>query len=109
MAESTNKKSLKVEVSKIDPMFNIPVGVTDLEYTEDSSLDLRLTQDDNGNYIYTPPGGIQSNQYGLPTPNIIGVVSQTIRTAKSGSQVVDVVIEADDIPGVRYEVRVNKV
>lgn len=101
-------KSLKIEVDKIDPMFNIPDGITELEYDEETPSDLVLTQDSDGNFVYAPTNP-PTTQYGLVAPNIIGVVSQIIRTTKSGAQVVDVVIEVDDIPGARYELKVNKV
>lgn len=101
-------KSLKREVNSIDPMFYIPEGVDELEYSEEIPSDLIVTQDDDGNFVFTPINPTQTT-YGLATPNIIGIVEQTIRTTKSGAQVVDVVIEVDEIPGASYEVRVNKV
>ena len=100
-------KSLKIEVNKVDPMFNIPDGITELEYNEDTPSELVLTQDSDGNFVYAPNN--PTPQYGVATPNIIGIVGQTKRTTKSGSQVVDVVIEVDDIPGASYEIRINKV
>lgn len=101
-------KSLKIEVDKVDPMFNIPDGINELEYDEDSPSDLTLIQDPDGNFIYVPTTPPPVTQYGLPAPNILGIIGQTIRTTKSGAQVVDVEIEVEDIPGATYEIRVNK-
>lgn len=45
----------------------------------------------------------------LPIPQNFRIISQTIRRNKDGSQVVDVVAETDDMPGVlNIDVRVTK-
>jgi hypothetical protein len=47
---------------------------------------------------------------GIPTPHILGVIEQTVRTLPSGTQVVDIVLEVEDIPGIEeFEVRVAKI
>lgn len=45
----------------------------------------------------------------LDVPGTFVIVSQTIRTAPDGTQVVDVVAEVEDVEGaVKYEVRITK-
>lgn len=44
-----------------------------------------------------------------PVPETFKIISQTLRTKASGAQVVDVVIETDDFPGItKIDVRVTK-
>lgn len=45
----------------------------------------------------------------IETPENIEIVSQTVRTAPDGRQVIDVVIEVTDVVGaINYDVRVTK-
>lgn len=45
----------------------------------------------------------------LDVPGSFEILSQTIRTAPDGSQVVDVVIDVEEVEGaVKYEVRITK-
>lgn len=45
----------------------------------------------------------------LDTPSSFTIVSQQIRTGLDGTQVVDIVIEVEDVPGANsYNVRVSK-
>jgi len=88
-------------------MFNIPDGVDELVYDEDLS--------DDANFAEGPQefseGVIEDEVVDdrPPTPRIIGIVSQKIRTLNSGDERVDVVLEVEDIVGVdKYEFRVSK-
>jgi hypothetical protein len=55
--------------------------------------------------ITEPPGG----QYVLGAPDWFYIVSQTVRSTPGGGQVVDVLLEIEDKPGVvEYEVRITK-
>lgn len=44
-----------------------------------------------------------------PTPDILGIISQTVHLADTGQQVVDVVFDVEDISGVEYEFQVAKI
>lgn len=100
--------------TELDPMFFIPEGVEELVYndefetTEPSEEEVEVSYSD-----YSDEYDVEddNNYYeGPATPEIIGVVSQTIRRLPSGQQVVDVVIEVSDVAGAEnYEVRVTKV
>lgn len=105
-------------VRQIDANFNIPEGLKNVEikpeveeddsehYLEDS-VDFDL-QDDSASEEESERDD-KWGQEELQPPDSMTVVSQTLRTAKDGSQVVDVVIEVPDVPGaVNYEVRISK-
>lgn len=104
------KRAVRTSRRAIDPMFFIPDGVDELVYEElERSLtgqedefgdnveidDIIIIDDDNDDDVSDLPD----------TPTIVGIVSQTIRTAATGNQVVDVVIEVEDIDGLEYEIR----
>lgn len=96
-------------------MFNIPAGVDELTYNEpviestplDEELDvfLELTDDTSDVFDDDTTGDL------VPaTPQILSVISQTIRTDLSGKDVVDVVFDVDPVPGnVTYVLRVTKI
>lgn len=64
---------------------------TDTLIDEDSELDEESVEDE------------------LDVPGSFEVITQTVRTAPDGSQVVDIVIEVEEVEGaVKYEVRVTK-
>lgn len=45
----------------------------------------------------------------LAVPGTFEIISQTVRTAPDGSQVVDIVIDVEEVEGaVKYEVRITK-
>lgn len=49
------------------------------------------------------------NDEELATPGTYVIVSQTVRTAQDGTQVVDVVIDVEEVDGAeKYEVRITK-
>ena len=81
-------------------MFDIPPNVDEFVYDDN------LPNDDDGEFVIreVESGG------GSLVPEIIGIVSQDVRVAANGTQVVDVIVEVTDIPGItNYEFRVTKV
>lgn len=104
------QRAVKRSQSVVDPMFYIPEGTDEFVYSDEAvsvgdSLeetvidDTFVGEDDYADYSDTP--GV---------PDIMGVVSQTIRTTAAGNQVVDLVIEVDAMEALsKYEVRVTKI
>jgi hypothetical protein len=82
-----------------NPDNNIEMGdaTADIDIqSETLDDDDSLTDDEAMVDVLEPPGSFQ-------------IISQTIRTGLDGSQVVDVVVEVEDVPGaVSYNVRVSK-
>ena len=101
-----------------DPNLELPVGLKNVNVTptvqegtvvdnpsDDFDLDVQLESyedeasdepdEDVPNDILEPPGSFE-------------IVSQTVRTAPDGRQVVDIVIEVEDMPGASdYEFRIT--
>lgn len=106
------------KVTPIDPMFAIPAGATDLVYGTHSGIDSTGTPTGDRD-AYTGEAvdpsapmipGTGNIAVTVPTPNIVGVVSQQVRRAPSGDNVIDVVIDVEDVLGAtKYEFRVTKV
>lgn len=97
---------------EIDPNFYIPDGLKNTTTTftdddgdnpwDDDNYDLQNDVDD-----LTDDDIITDR---LPAPTSIQVLSQTIRTSSDGTQVVDVEIEVEDVPGAfNYEIRLTKI
>lgn len=96
---------------EIDPNFYVPDGLknTTTVYTDteddlwsDENYDLQNDIDD------LEDEDIIADR--LPAPESIYVISQTIRTSSDGTQVVDVEIEVEDVPGaLNYEIRLTKI
>lgn len=115
MAENAVQPSVK----KVDPMFALPEGVTDAAYGPVSEPMVRegveidefgavetVDPADATDLVSEPDG---NNGILLDTPDILGVVSQTLRRSPGGLNVVDLVIDVEDIAGAaNYEVRVTK-
>lgn len=105
-----------------DPTLDVPEGLINVKVgyvdeDEDTLPPVAPSQDD-WDAIY------QSEEYNeeddsneelegedfLDVPNEIVIISQAVRTAPDGSQVVDVVIDVEEVSGlVDYQVRVTKV
>ena len=105
------------KVTPIDPMFPIPEGTDELVYGTSSEIDaLRQGNGPVDSYTGTPidpsqttPGQV-IGQVDVPVPDIVGVVSQQVRRAPSGENVIDVVVEVSEVVGaIRYEFRVTKI
>lgn len=106
----------------VDPLFAIPEGaedqfaptrdevdsveIVDSEELVDLGLDeSQAAQDFNFEESVDDNGGIT-----LDIPDEFAVISQTLRRAPGGQQVIDIVIQTEDIEGaVNYEIQVTKV
>lgn len=103
-------RAVKRTQTVLSPMFDIPEGTDEFSYddqelfVEDEIIE-ETTVDDG--YVGGDDFGDYDDRPGFP--DIIGIVSQTIRTTPAGNQVVDVVLEVDDITALsKYEIRVTK-
>jgi hypothetical protein len=116
MAESISSGRIvqKPEVV-LDPNFFLPPGVTGMRL---ETLEERGRQSP-GSIIAGSDGEVIDQELEFENPDIdsslrppswIKVISQTVRKGPTGIQVVDVVIEVEDVPGVDdYQVRITKV
>lgn len=104
------KQPIKRSQSEIDPMFYIPEGVDELVYSDGAeSLYLDADEEESAEESFVGEDDYGDYTEGPDVPEIIGVVSQTLRTTAAGTQVVDLVIEVDDALGIsKYETRVTK-
>lgn len=104
------EKSVKRVEYALNPMFHIPEETDEFYYSdEDINTDVDSVEENSlydgfvGDYDdldYSDSPGV---------PDIIGVVSQTVRTTAAGNQVVDVIIEVEDMDAAsNYELRVTK-
>lgn len=98
----------------LDPNFAIPEGVTNFTYKEltdgdESALEVRSNDEAPVSDISVEDSELDGESDDTPdTPFIYGIVSQVIRTAPDGSQVVDVVLDVDDIDSTEeYNVRIT--
>lgn len=99
-----------------DPNLDIPIGlknarvstlpdVTDEVGEPDADIDVQedtLNDDDSQ---------IDEDEIDdeLGVPGTFSIISQTVRTAPDGTQVVDIVIDVEEVEGaVKYEVRITK-
>lgn len=105
------------QVTPIDPMFPIPEGTDELVYGDASGIDPNRQQTGPVDaYTGSPidpsfiPEPDTEGQVFVPTPEIVGIVSQQVRRAPDGTNVIDVVIEVSDVVGAtNYEFRVTKI
>lgn len=110
MAENAAKRTQ----TAIDPMFFIPEGVDELVYDDtERNLDVEIVEEESEEIyddVFLVDDTETSNTEAPETPDILSVIEQTLRKTASGNQVVDVVVEVDDIPGIsKYEFRVTKI
>jgi hypothetical protein len=96
------------ETIEMHPSLFFPPGVEDIviglppNYTDpdDVAQDNFAVEDDNV---------AEDDDAELPIPTAFTVVSQQVRISPGGGQVVDLIIEVEDLPGVEnYEVRKTK-
>lgn len=100
-------------VREIDQNFAIPDGLKDTfesnpvvdEYATDSDIDIQFEtlQDESSE--------LDSEQISgdVEPPETIEIITQEVRTAPDGRQVIDIIIEVEDVPGaVKYDVRITK-
>lgn len=101
----------------VDSMFVVPEGSEDqFVYTREESEDYSdaddLSFDEFGNIDtdYFDDGYDDKDADTLQVPEDFVIVSQTLRRAPGGQQVVDIVIEAEDVPrAINYEIQVTKI
>ena len=110
-------RTTRRDSAALNPMFPIPEGMEDeFFYDEDAAQrdlisdeidesalidefgDFELEEiDDDTDYTETPD-----------TPQIFGVIQQTVRFLPDGTQLVDVILSVEDVPGATYEVGVTR-
>lgn len=112
MANNPVQKTVKT----LPNSFYIPDGVTEFEYgdVDDVFVDGDTTTDENVSDLsdilvdYDVSVVLPDNL--IPIPENVTILSQTMRTAPGGQQVVDLIIQVDDIDGVdHFEPRATKV
>lgn len=107
------------EKTLIDPRFDLPEGLDSFVFyaqpdSDNSDAESILEPDVavvdasvTTSEIIITDAPIVSSTAPAP-PSSIVIISQTVRSSPDGRQVIDVVIEVDDIPGViNYDVRVT--
>lgn len=100
----------------VDPMFFIPDGVVGMGYSPASSTagSTDSSEETTGVEVENADEAQEGLDYEqaldhIDTPQIISVISQTIRRGPGGNNVVDVVLEVEDVEGASsYEFRVAK-
>jgi hypothetical protein len=102
----------------IDPRFDIPEGLDSFVYPDEMTPVGNSTGDGPDSdtvEIFTGEPSDEESDIGdishdaPPVPMDFIVVSQTIRTSPDGRQLVDVIIQTEDIPGVTHlEFRITK-
>lgn len=116
------KRSTSTDRILIDPIFGIPNGAEDSFAYSESNVDSEETTSDDLleidsyavepdiDYVDYDDGYDEAYGETLETPSGFVVLSQTLRRAPGGQQVVDIVIEVPDVDGARnYEIEVAKV
>lgn len=109
----------KTNETIVDPAFYIPDGVVEMHYDDSDVIgsDNGFAGDDqedvfvefDGDIYIVDDDSIDSDEF-LEVPDNFTIISQTIRTAPGGTQVIDLVAEVDDVAGdVTYEYRITKV
>lgn len=94
---------VKRSTIKIDPMFNIPPGMDEIEYKDE--IDADSLGEALFNELYGNEDGEGEDDL-PPAPEVIEIVSQKLRRIKGGTDVVDVVFEVEEIEGAaEYELR----
>lgn len=104
----------------IDPLFSIPIGAEE-EFTHTRDLEddifevdeeIEPTDSDEEFYLSVEDelDFEGDHQTMLATPTINAIISQVVRRAPGGQQVIDVVIEVEDVAGTKeYEIKVTKI
>lgn len=99
---------------EIDPNFYVPDGLKNTTTVpKDDTGDVDNAWDDDNYDLQNDVDDLIDDDIitdRLPAPTSIQVLSQTIRTSSDGTQVVDVEIEVEDVPGAfNYEIRLTKI
>ena len=100
----------------IDPNFTLPLGVSGVRYASIESREPQVTEDENGTtvtvlydelVVASMPMSVAAIE--LPPPATVTIFSQSVHVATDGRFAVDVVLDVEDILGVRdFQVRVAK-
>lgn len=110
-------RAVKPQVTEINPMFFIPEGIDELKYgdnlitveaddVDENEFDVDIDADDVDG-VGADDGTDYSDS--PETPTIFGVILQTIHVDDTGSEVVDVVFDVEDVFNVdSYEIRATK-
>jgi len=110
------RRAVKEQKDAINPVFFIPDGVEELEYS-DTGITLSADEVDENEFdvdidIDTSDSSESpdNNDAGdLEVPQVLDVFSQTVKTNASGNDVVDVVFDVSPVSGVTsYEIRYVK-
>lgn len=102
-------------IRDLNPNFPIPEGLkgfvegerdSDIDVpVQDADIDIQFETLDEEDSVMPEP--ISEND--VEAPDDIQIISQTVRTAPDGRQVVDVVIDVAEVRGaVKYDVRITK-
>lgn len=99
-----------------DPNLDIPIGLKNARVAvrpdnEEELPDASADIDFQTETLIDEESELDEEEVGdeLGVPGTFEVISQTLRTAPDGTQVVDVVVDVEDIEGaVKYEVRITK-
>lgn len=109
-------KSTATNKTLIDPVFGIPAGAEDAFVYTDETVFIGADQDSIAVEETTEAPGEEFDEQipdvanVIDTPTDFKVLSQTLRRAPGGQQVVDIIIESEDVAGaVNYEFQVTKV
>lgn len=121
------KRSTPSDRILVDPLFSIPEGAEDQFVFSREGTDTNEVLDEFGNalegadviddgfsdtgveYDFDDGEGDLDGET-LEIPNDFKIISQKIRRAPGGQQVVDIIIECEDVEGAaKYEMRVTKV
>jgi hypothetical protein len=99
-----------------DPNLDIPIGLKNaristrpdvVEELPEPDADIDIQEDT----LYDDDSQLDEDESSdeLDVPGTFVIISQTVRTAPDGSQVVDVVIDVEEVEGAeKYEVRITK-
>lgn len=109
------RRAVREQKDPINPVFFIPDGVEELEYS-DKSVTIAADEIDENEFdididIDTSDSSESPDNEGddLEVPQILDVFSQTIHMDATGKEVVDVVFDVTEVFGVsKYELRVVK-
>ena len=125
MSQIKDTNVIKTAPVVLNPVFFLPPDVIDVrvgideQTNEDDpvAVDIVVDSDDIIDVDETAPDTSfpedentdDDTPEGLPTPEVLTIISQTVRIAPDGKAVVDVVIEITDVAGpTEYDIRVTK-
>jgi hypothetical protein len=108
MADRTVQPDKRV----INPMFPIPDGLVGYSYGGERPNQPEPTQikpdtiaDDASYFIIAENQDSGYSEQALEVPEITGIINQIVHVGPTGQQVVDLLVEVEDQPGVEYEIQ----